>query len=443
MNHMSRNIKGSPVTGKRKGRLVGGLVASMAAAATLAPLSQAAAASPVTIDVVTDFTPNIARGQVLDTLISEFNAAHKGSITVVSQATSDWPTLQAKIRIEVGAGTPPDVFLYNYNPSDTTLERYGASKLIDWTSYLKADPAWKARFTAEDLQTLNTDGDTFALPDDQSSTAIFYRKDLFAKAGISSFPTTWAELFADAQKLKKTGVAAFAEETADDAWLSMNQLSALDVSAGGTDAYYATNLKAAPLQKAATELKELFSYAPSDAIGANYATGSSDFTDGRAAMVMDGPWAISPIVSAIPDACAKVGVAEAPTDGNGADKPGTIVTDALTVWAARKTSDKAEQQAVVDWMKFYTSPASAALMATKGQFPLAVQTPVSSSGSNCLLKQFVSLSNEAPAKVVNIERYMTPEAQAKLPSLVEALVTGGANSPAQFVSSLQQLNKAS
>ncbi|HUB68792.1 MAG TPA: hypothetical protein VL984_00050, partial [Acidimicrobiales bacterium] len=65
------------------------------------------------------------------------------------------------------------------------------------------------------------------------------------------------------------------------------------------------------------------------------------------------------------------------------------------------------------------------------------------SGSNCLLKQFVNLSNKAPAKVVNIERYMTPEAQAQLPSLVEALATGGKSSPQQFVSSLVQLNKTS
>lgn len=441
MNHASRKIIGSLMTGTIKRRLAGGALALMAAAATLVPASEAVAASPVTINVVTNFTPNIARGQVLDTLINRFNAIHKGRIKVVSQATSDWPSLQAKIRIEVGAGAPPDVFLYNYNPSDTTLERYGASKLINWASYLNADPSWKARFTTQDLKTLTTGRDTFAIPDDQSSTAIYYRKDLFKKAGITTFPTTWAQLFADAQKLKKIGVAAFVEMTAADAWLSMNQLSALDISAGGPSAYYATKLKPAPLLRAATELKKLFGYAPSDAVGANYATASADFTNGRAAMVMDGPWAISPIMSAVPNACSKVGVAEAPTNGNGVAKPGTIVTDALTVWAARKTSNAGEQQAVVDWMKFYTSPASAALMATKGQFPLAVQTPISGSGSNCLLKQFVSLSNRAPAKVVNIERYMTPQAQAKLPSLVEALATGGTNSPHQFVTSLEELNK--
>jgi ABC-type glycerol-3-phosphate transport system substrate-binding protein len=443
MKCLSRQHKRSSITGKGKRHLAGGILAATVAATALVPMSEAAAAGPVTVDVVSNFTSNIARGQVLNTLIKEFNAKHQGSIKVVSQPTSDWPSLQAKIRIEVGAGTPPDVFLYNYNPSDTTLEKYGASKLMNWTPYLNGDRAWKNRFTQQDLHTLDTHGDTFAVPDDQSSTAIFYRKDLFAKAGIHGFPATWAEMFADAQKLKKIGVSAFVEQTADDAWLSMNQLSALDVSAGGPNAYFATHLKAAPLLKAASQLRQLFSFAPKDAVGANYAVGSSDFTDGRAAMVMDGPWSISSIVSDVHKACQNVGVAEAPTNGNGTEKPGTIVTDALTVWAARRTSDKAQAQAIVAWMKFYTSPASAALMATKGQFPLAVQTPNSNSGSNCLLKQFVSLSNKAPSKVVNIERYMTPEAQAQLPSLVEALATGGNSAPQQFVTSLEQLNKTS
>jgi hypothetical protein len=81
-------------------------------------------------------------------------------------------------------------------------------------------------------------------------------------------------------------------------------------------------------------------------------------------------------------------------------------------------------------------------MATTGQFPLVMKTPVSGAAfasSNCLVKQIVQLSNSAPAKVVNAERYMTTEAQAQLPSLIEGLAEGSI-SPQKFVSSLQQLN---
>jgi ABC-type glycerol-3-phosphate transport system substrate-binding protein len=425
------------------------IAAALAGAAIVVPLVQACSSGggqnssgPVTVDVVSNFTSDVARGRVLNDLISQFNAMHKGHIHVVSQTTADWPSLQAKIRTEVSVGDAPDVFLYNYNPNDLSLEKYGATKLINWTPYLNADPSWKASFSSDDLKSLTFSGATVAIPDDQSSAVIYYRKDLFAKAGIAQFPKTWADFFTDAQKLQAKGITPISLYTADDAWYSMNALSYLALSDGGTGAYHATHLTTAPLVSAATSLKKLFSYAPKNAVGANYAVASASFLDGKAAMAIDGPWLISSIQKQVPNACANVGVATAPTGS--AEAPGTMVTDALTVWGANASPNKAEQQAAVTWMKFYTSSQSAVKMATTGQFPLIVKTPTSGPAfakSNCLVKQIVQLSNQAPAKVVNVERYMTTQAQAQLPSLLESLVLGN-TTPQKFVSTLQQLNSS-
>jgi ABC-type glycerol-3-phosphate transport system substrate-binding protein len=432
---------------RRKAAIAVAAAVVMAASALAACSSSSGSGSsqssgPVKIDVVSNFTSDIARGQELNDLIKEFNAAHKGKITVVSQTTADWPTLQAKIRTQISVGDAPDVFLYNFNPSDLSLEKYGANSLINWTKYLNADPSWKASFSSQDLKTVTYSGDTVAIPDDQSSALIYYNKALFTKAGISTFPTTWTQFFADAKKLQAAGITPISLYTADDAWYAMNAYSYLAISDGGTGAYYATKLQTAPMTEAAASLKELFSYAPKNAVGANYAVASASFLDGKAAMAIDGPWLISSIQQDIKNYCTNVGVATAPTNGNSTEQPGTIVTDALTVWGAAKSPNPAEQQAVVDWMKFYTSPASAAGMATTGQFPLIVKTPTSGAAfahSNCLMKPFVDLTNAAPAKSVNVERYMTTEAQAQLPSLIEGLAVGSI-SPADFVSKLQQLN---
>jgi Bacterial extracellular solute-binding protein/Mandelate racemase / muconate lactonizing enzyme, N-terminal domain len=112
----------------------------------------------------------------------------------------------------------PDVFPYNFNPSDLSLEKYGANSLINWTKYLNADPKWKASFSSQDLSTLTYSGDTVAIPDDQSSALIYYNKSLFTKAGISTFPTTWTQFFADAKKLQTAGITPISLYTADDAW---------------------------------------------------------------------------------------------------------------------------------------------------------------------------------------------------------------------------------
>ena len=423
------------------------VAAAVVATSALAACSSSSGGSsqssgPVKIDVVSNFTSDIARGQELNDLIKQFNAEHKGKIAVVSQTTADWPTLQAKIRTEISVGDAPDVFLYNFNPSDLSLEKYGANSLINWTKYLNADPSWKASFSSQDLSTLTHSGDTVAIPDDQSSALIYYNKSLFTKAGISTFPTTWTQFFADAKKLQAAGITPISLYTADDAWYAMNAYSYLAISDGGTGAYYATKLRTAPMTEAAASLKQLFSYAPKNAVGANYAVASASFLDGKSAMAIDGPWLISSIQQDMKNYCTNVGVATAPTNGSSTEQPGTIVTDALTVWGAAKSPNQAEQQAVVEWMKFYTSPQSAAGMATTGQFPLIVKTPTSGAAfakSNCLMKPFVDLTNAAPAKSVNVERYMTTEAQAQLPSLVDGLAAGSI-SPAKFVSELQQLN---
>ena len=47
------------------------------------------------------------------------------------------------------------------------------------------------------------DGTTYAVPWFGGVRAVWYRTDQFKKAGITSTPTTWAELTADAQKLQQ------------------------------------------------------------------------------------------------------------------------------------------------------------------------------------------------------------------------------------------------
>jgi multiple sugar transport system substrate-binding protein len=48
-------------------------------------------------------------------------------------------------------------------------------------------------------------GQAYGVPTVASTRALFYNKDLFAKAGITSPPKTWDELLADAQKITATG----------------------------------------------------------------------------------------------------------------------------------------------------------------------------------------------------------------------------------------------
>ena len=110
----------------------------------------------VEIDILSNFTPDVARGKVLDKLIKEFNAQHEGEYMIVSKAQPDWPTLQKQIRSLISAGKTPDLFLYNFNPADLSREKSG--QLMDWSAPLSEDVSWKDRFSSNNVADLSIDG---------------------------------------------------------------------------------------------------------------------------------------------------------------------------------------------------------------------------------------------------------------------------------------------
>ena len=401
-----------------------------------------ASGSSKQIEVLSNFTPDVSRGKVLQQVIDGFNAQSGSDIKVVSKPSADWPTLQTKIRSMISAGTAPDVFLYNYNPNDLSREKSG--KLMDWTSALDSDPAWKARFSKANLDAVTVGGQTVGIPSDQSNVFFYYHKDLFAKAGITSFPTTWTQFMTDAAKLKAKKVAPLALMTSDDAWNSMTVLSYLATANGGANAYaVGRSLDNPAVAKAADTMATLLkSDTTADAVGANYSVATQNFLSGQAAVIADGPWLISSIQKQA-NPC-EVGVAVGPTNGDGVAPAGRTVTDSLNVWGAAKQTDDAKAKVEVDFLKYLTSNENAAKMAVEGQYPLAVKTDTSTAKlttkPDCQMQQVLDLSNTAPAATVEIGRQVSTAAQAKLPSLLEGLALGKTTG-AEFAQQLQAANK--
>ncbi|MCG5215005.1 extracellular solute-binding protein [Streptosporangium soli] len=64
------------------------------------------------------------------------------------------------------------------------------------------------------------DGTVYGVPLDMSTHALYYRTDLFEKAGIKSPPTTWEELTGTIEALKKAGVKkAFSQDWGNLDWI--------------------------------------------------------------------------------------------------------------------------------------------------------------------------------------------------------------------------------
>jgi len=134
--------------------------------------------------------------KLLGQMVTTFNRTHPDIHVTESNIPS--ATGDAKLLSEISAGDPPDVFT-EWNP---VLGEYAADGSIQaMTPYLKGQYAglekWEYPIAREGGL---YKGQLYAIPMSMNSWALYYNKSIMKAAGISSPPTTMAQLYADQAK---------------------------------------------------------------------------------------------------------------------------------------------------------------------------------------------------------------------------------------------------
>jgi ABC-type glycerol-3-phosphate transport system substrate-binding protein len=208
--------------------------------------------------------------------------------------TTDWNNALAS-----GKNAPDITELGN---TDTPTEA-SLGVLTNVSSYVNS---WsgKAGLVTGMLANDTQNGDVYAVPWFGGVRGVWYRTDQFTKAGITSPPTTWAQLVTDAQKLQQTfpgtyGIDAITDDTnafASFLWGAGGQIA---TQSNGT---WTANLTS-PADEAAIKfyvsLYTTYHLSPSKYIGQTELgnTGSTsggantDFGLGKLDLYIDGPWA--------------------------------------------------------------------------------------------------------------------------------------------------------
>ncbi len=134
----------------------------------------------------------------------------------------------------------------------------------------------------------------YAVPYAANGSGVLYNKTLFEKAGIT-IPKTWDDFIADFDKLQKEGIKPV-ELTFMDSWTCLppwNSMAPVLQPENFTD-----DRRAGKTTFAAThrELLEkylvILSRASGDYMGTGYNDGNKNFAEGKAAMMINGNWAI-------------------------------------------------------------------------------------------------------------------------------------------------------
>lgn len=139
----------------------------------------------------------------------QFEALHP-NVTIQYQTIQN-EDLDGKLQTVLNAGSAPDIFLQRGGGKMQAEVNAGQLQALDLTATDKTNVGAGALSS----QTIN--GQVYALPFDTQPEGIYYSKDLFQQAGITSPPTTMDELEADVAKLKAIKVAPIAVG-AKDAW---------------------------------------------------------------------------------------------------------------------------------------------------------------------------------------------------------------------------------
>jgi multiple sugar transport system substrate-binding protein len=247
--------------------------------------------------------------QLLEQVLNTFESQHP-NIKVKHEVINDQYMDVIKTRL-IGDAAPDIFYLDSFEAP--LLMKYGVLEPLN--SYINK------QFDLEDFQpsllkAFQVGNQTYGLPKDFSTLALFYNKKAFKEAGIRKAPKTWEELRKSSKKLtldknrdrriEQYGLGISPE---------LSRLYFMMTAFGGSltdqkgNAAFATSSSLKGLQLIIDQYrKDKSSAQPSD-VGAS--DGSAMFGQGKAAMVIEGSWAIPYLKDTFPN--LEFATAEVPT----------------------------------------------------------------------------------------------------------------------------------
>lgn len=176
-------------------------------------------------------------------------------------------------------------------------------RIEDLTPLIYGDEEWKAMIEPSVLESCSEeDGKIYLGPISTaafSCSGIFWNEELFAQAGIRSFPETWEEFWDCCEKLKSHGITPLALHTEGTAWAPMLLATAEAASTAEGEEFmkqlYPETYRNETGVRIAGTLERLFSYTTEDALYSDFDVSYENFFSGKAAMIPNGYWMMDQI----------------------------------------------------------------------------------------------------------------------------------------------------
>lgn len=335
--------------------------------------------------------------------------AQKAGVTLDRQTVPGSSLIQ-KVLQQASSKTLPDVLMLD-NPDLQQIAATGAlAPLSDFN--ISTDG-----FAQGVLQAGTYNGKVYGLAPTVNTIALFYNKDLLAKAGIQP-PTTWDELKADAAKLTsggQYGVAFDANATYEGSW----QFLPFMWSNGGDEKNIATPETAEALQLWTDLVKS--GSASSSVLNWTQADVKDQFVAGKAAMMVNGPWQIPTLDK---QAGLNYGVVQLPVKTAGQTEVAPLGGE---TWTVPQTGNKAKQAKAAEVVSCMNSDEMQLSMAKeRNTVPAKTTLAAQFASENPKLAVFTNLIKSARARTGELGADW-PKAATKIYTAIQSALTGKAS----------------
>lgn len=176
-------------------------------------------------------------------------------------------------------------------------------RIEELSDYIYTDEEWESMIEPSVLESCSEEDGSIYLGSIStaafSCSGMFWNEELFARAGIESFPETWEEFWTCCEQLESCGITPLALHTEGTAWAPMliatAEAASAEEGAEFMEEFYPETYQNDSGLRIAQTLQRLFSYTTEDALYADFDVSYENFFSGRAAMIPNGYWMMDQI----------------------------------------------------------------------------------------------------------------------------------------------------
>ncbi|BBI34000.1 ABC transporter substrate-binding protein [Cohnella abietis] len=296
-----------------------------------------------------------ANGALFQEALKEFRAEHP-EVNLVEDGIPHDP-YRIKMTTLGASGDLPDMFVAN---GSMLLDYIPKGYVGTLNEALDQDPEWRDSFLPNSFDEFTTDGKIYGIPTAMfSAHVIYYNKELFEKAGITSFPTTWDEFTAAIGKLKDSGVIPIAMGNKSNVPVGSVLFGTLADRYTGTEWFKEMKAGTAKFTdpdfvnalKALQNLAKIGTFNP-DINSIDGMQANTLYFNKQAAMLIDGAWAMNGFTREAPKEVQEVtGLAVLPPVPGGKGDPNTVAGGAGWSIAYNSKLEGAKKEAAIALIK--------------------------------------------------------------------------------------------